>query len=254
MNRYSVNLIKVQWISLLALQEIALIDPLTLPHEAGMPAGSRPSSRLGSTRQSLDQQQAADSEQGGATAAAPGDAPPADRTWPQLPPVATRPRVPAAAEVAGAAGDAPQQCVLLRAGGIISKLDMQEGSEVLLSDAIERFWLPVSPVAADTSAELAGGSAAGSAGVSRTSSFMGLAGGGVPGSLSSSSSMAALGRQSSEMDFSGPTSRLPSEQSEAGGGGGAPGAAGAGQPPHVEMPWWTYGARGMQVGGCPSGG
>lgn len=200
-----------------------------------MPASSQ------SSQQQLEQQGAtAQQQQQAAAAGRPPTPGGSGGSWPQLT-VATK-ALPAAP---AAGGNAPLQCVLLRAGGIMSKLDLQEGSEVLLSDSIERFWLPLSSASAT----------AGASGlVSRTNSF--TAAGGVPDgapSLSASSSAAALGRQSSEVE-------LPA----AGASAGMAAAAAArmaqrqratdadeavpGQPPQVEMPWWTYGARGMQVG------
>ncbi|PSC67405.1 Quino amine beta chain-like RIC1-like guanyl-nucleotide exchange factor [Micractinium conductrix] len=219
------------------LQELALVDPATLaPPEASrsMPASSQ------SSQQQLEQQGAtAQQQQQAAAAGRPPTPGGSGGSWPQLT-VATK-ALPAAP---AAGGNAPLQCVLLRAGGIMSKLDLQEGSEVLLSDSIERFWLPLSSASAT----------AGASGlVSRTNSF--TAAGGVPDgapSLSASSSAAALGRQSSEVE-------LPA----AGASAGMAAAAAArmaqrqratdadeavpGQPPQVEMPWWTYGARGMQL-------
>lgn len=132
----------------------------------------------------------------------------------------------------------------------MSKLDLTEGSEVLLSDAIERFWLPLSSASASAGASGMG---------SRTNSFM--AGGGVgPGpaggvlfSLSTSSSLAALGRQTSEAELpAASAAAAAAARREAASAADELGAAGEQQgarlPPRVEMPWWTYGARGMQVG------
>ena len=45
----------------------------------------------------------------------------------------------------GAAAE-PRSCVLLRAGGGLSVLDMAQGSEVVLSQGVECFWLPSAPV------------------------------------------------------------------------------------------------------------
>ena len=243
------------------LQEIALVDPSTLSHDA---AAGNDSGNAGTTGRPLDRHLSGSSLGGTASAAGSQAATPTaggELGWPQLPPVATRPRSPLAAEAVGqgAGGDAPQHCVLLRAGGIMSKLDMQEGSEVLLSDAIECFWLPVAPVASSgsRSGAPAGGSTGGSGGVSRASSFAGPGGGGggangAPGgSLSASSSAAGMARQTSDHEFGAATaSRLASELSDGGAAGGAAAAGAAGRaaaPPRVEMPWWTYGARGMQV-------
>lgn len=229
------------------------MDPLTLPHDAS----SSGNGDAGSARRSLDRPLGGDGLAGPASAPGSQAATPTAREpgWPQLPPVATRPRSPLAAEVAGAhaGSDAPQQCVLLRAGGIMSKLDLQEGSEVLLSDAIECFWLPVAPTAGAGASpgEPAGASTGGSGGISRASSFAGPGGAsangtGAPGaSLSTSSSTVGMARQTSEAEFgAAAASRLASELSDGAGGGAAAGRA---PPPKVEMPWWTYGARGMQV-------
>ena len=140
----------------------------------------------------------------------------------------------------------------------MSKLDMQEGTEVLLSDAIERFWLPISPAAAGVGAPTVGGGSA-SVSVSRTGSFLvgpaggssaaegsgpGSGGGGGP-PLSTSSSMAGLARNTSDAELSGAVAAAAAAQLAAAGGRGEGGQPG--QPPRVEMPWWTYGARGMQV-------
>ena len=159
-----------------------------------------------------------------------------DPSWPQLT-VATkqRPAGVATPAVAAGGGAVPQQCVLLRAGGIMSTLDMQEGTEVLLSDAVERFWLPVSAAAAapgrvSSSASLPLASAGGSAAA-------------TPATLSASNSTAALARQSSGAEAppgaaAAAVAELATRQQE---------QQQQQQPPRVEMPWWTYGARGMQV-------
>ncbi|KAL4420208.1 hypothetical protein ABPG77_011424, partial [Micractinium sp. CCAP 211/92] len=173
------------------LQELALIDPTTLPRPDSSGAGSSQSSLVQQAQQAEEQQTV-----GGAAAAA-GEAAVSDPSWPQLK-VATKPATPAAG-----AGDAPLQCVLLRAGGIMSKLDLTEGSEVLLSDAIERFWLPLSSASATVGM------------VSRSSSFVAAAGvgpgaqGTVPPSLSTSSSLAALGPQSSEAELPAASAAAP---------------------------------------------
>ncbi|KAL4448516.1 hypothetical protein ABPG75_005735 [Micractinium tetrahymenae] len=219
------------------LQEIALIDPATLSHPDSSGAGSSQSS-LAQQAQQAEEQQAAVSAAAGAAS---------DPSWPQLT-VATKPAAPAAG-----AAEVPLQCVLLRAGGIMSKLDLSEGSEVLLSDAIERFWLPLSSASAT----------AGTGGLaSRTNSFTAAGGvgpgaeGGMQPSLSTSSSMAALGRQSSEAELpaalaaaSAAAARME-QQRQAAAAAGELGPAEeqvARLPPWVEMPWWTYGARGMQL-------
>lgn len=239
-------------------QEIALIDPLTLPRdsEAGTAASSAAPSAASSRAQTPQDAASQQAQQGSAAA---GGGSPLGPGFPQLPPVATRPRPPADADPLGAqtASDTPQQCVLLRAGGIMSKLDMQEGSEVLLSDAIERFWLPISPAAAGVDAPTVGGGSA-SVSVSRTASFLvgpgsgssaaeggGGAGSGGP-SLSTSSSMAGLARNTSDAELPGAVAAAAAAQLAAAGEGRESGQSG--QPPRVEMPWWTYGARGMQVG------
>lgn len=143
----------------------------------------------------------------------------------------------------------------------MSKLDMQEGTEVLLSDAIERFWLPISSAAAGVGAPVVAGGTA-SASVSCTASFMvgpgsgsstaeggGAGSGGIAGPpLSTSSSMAGLARNTSDAELSGAVAAAAAAQLAAAGGGGGEGGQ-PGQPPRVEMPWWTYGARGMQAGG-----
>ncbi len=40
----------------------------------------------------------------------------------------------------------PRRCVLLRAGGVCSILDLVQGSEVVLTMDVECFWLPAAPV------------------------------------------------------------------------------------------------------------
>lgn len=148
----------------------------------------------------------------------------------------------------------------------MSKLDLQEGTEVLLSDGIERFWLPLSSASAT----------AGTSGlVSRTNSFtaaggVGLAGSGSSGrleaaaggpSLSTSSSVAGgLGRLTSEVETELPAGssaaaaaarmevqRVATAAAAHASAGEAQGGEQARQPPRVEMPWWTYGSRGMQL-------
>jgi hypothetical protein len=220
------------------LQEIALIDPYSLPQAAAAGSGSRQSGQL---PQGLDAAAAA------AAAATPDSA--ADPNWPKLT-VATKPRAAGAtgADGSGAAGgtaeggsgsdggEAPMHCVLLRAGGIMSKLDLQEGSEVLLSDAIERFWLPISPETAAAGARPGGAAALGS-----TSA--------TPSLSRSSSSTAPLGQHASEADLqlpsaAGSAARLAQQQLQLDADGVRQVPR---QPPRVELPWWTYGARGMQV-------
>lgn len=44
------------------------------------------------------------------------------------------------------AAEEPRSCVLLRAGGGLSVLDLAQGSEVVLSQRVECFWLPAAPV------------------------------------------------------------------------------------------------------------
>ncbi|PRW44970.1 RAB6A-GEF complex partner 1-like isoform A [Chlorella sorokiniana] len=250
------------------LQEIALIDPMTLPRDSESDQGSStaaPSatSSRAQTPHDAAPQQAQQAQQGlGSAGGSGGSTSSLGTGFPQLPPVATRPRTPTAAEPLGthAASDTPQQCVLLRAGGIMSKLDMQEGSEVLLSDAIERFWLPISPAAAGAGAPTVGGGSA-SVSVSRAGSFLVRAasgsstaeGGGTAGTagtaggppLSTSSSMAGLARNTSDAELIGAAAAAAAAQLATAGEGGEGGQPG--QPPRVEMPWWTYGARGMQL-------
>ena len=218
------------------LQEIALIDPYSLP-QAGAVGSS--GSQLRQQPQGLD---------AAAAAATPDSA--ADPNWPKLT-VATKPRAAAGTSDGSAAaggsadggsgtegGEAPMHCVLLRAGGIMSKLDLQEGSEVLLSDAIERFWLPISPATAAAGVRAGGAAAPGS-----TSA--------TPSWSRSSSSTVPLGQHASEADLplpaaAGSAARLAQQQHQLQlDGDGLPQAPR--QPPRVELPWWTYGARGMQV-------
>jgi hypothetical protein len=170
--------------------------------------------------------------------------------------------------------EGPSHCVLLRGGGILSVLDLQNGTEAVLSDQIESYWLPqssgskpvlpaptpasssLSAVGRDDSAaampidEVNSPAAKGAAWLERRTSdvaaaaaamgsdelaamaaaaaSMGIAGGGSGG----------LRRNTSGLGMSyGSTSLL------LGGSGGVREE----EPPPVEMPWWTYGARGMQL-------
>ncbi|GAB4817477.1 hypothetical protein N2152v2_004523 [Parachlorella kessleri] len=164
----------------------------------------------------------------------------------------------------------PTHCVLLRAGGIMSLLDMDEGTEQILSDEIECFWLPSNPAPLPP---IAAAPPAPAPSHSRSSSGIALPSGPAHSSQASRASLAredslasslavstaglagalAAAAAAAGSELSGPVSSFGGRESEAlssGAGGSSGGGAGgdlAPRQPHVEMPWWTHGARGMQL-------
>ncbi|KAI8463229.1 MAG: hypothetical protein J3K34DRAFT_462531 [Monoraphidium minutum] len=162
---------------------------------------------------------------------------------------------------------APQHAVLLRWGGALSVLDLDRGSELLLSNEIECFWLstrlPVGPPAAGGAPGSRGGSGAGSAAPSRGGSMHALQA--AHGPLAAAESAAAAGGALALREALGAMQLRHAEAALASGGlladgagGGAAAAAAAAeafaaQQQHqqdaamVEMPWWAYGPGGMQL-------
>lgn len=171
--------------------------------------------------------------------------------------------------------EGPSHCVLLRGGGILSVLDLQNGTESVLADQIESYWVPQSsgskpilpapalttmatPAAAsstllsavghrDDSAaampidELNSPAAKGAAWLERRTSDVAAA-----AAAMGSDELAAIAAAHASMGISNNGGLRESSYGSSsfllGSGGVVDEEA---QP--VEMPWWTYGARGMQL-------
>lgn len=112
-------------------------------------------------------------------------------------------------------GQMPRECVLLRWGGLMSVLDMEKGSEIALSTEIEAFWL-----SDNLSCRLPTPSAASTAYASRCQSLNPLSPSAIVGSEEE------LGRLG-----------ITDHNCEASTAGHL----------DVEMPWWAYGSKGMQL-------
>ncbi|KAI8472364.1 MAG: RIC1-domain-containing protein [Monoraphidium minutum] len=128
----------------------------------------------------------------------------------------------AAAHGAAAAAAAPRQAVLLRRGGALSVLDLDLGTELLLSEEIECFWLSSRlPVGGGPGASRAGSTA-------------------LPSRAGSAAAAHALSHAH------GHASRGPlAAAGPAAAAGGALALLEAIDAAVVELPWWCYGASGM---------
>ena len=130
-------------------------------------------------------------------------------------------------------------------------------AEQILSDEIECFWLPSNP------APLPPVAAAPAPAASRSSSSIALPSGPAHSRQASRASLAredslasslagafAAAAAAAGSELSGPVSSFGGRESEALSSGAGESSRGdlAPRQPHVEMPWWTHGARGMQVG------
>ncbi|KAL3150452.1 hypothetical protein ABBQ32_000282 [Trebouxia sp. C0010 RCD-2024] len=162
-------------------------------------------------------------------------------------------------EASMAADSEPRHCVLLRAGGQMSMLDMAQGSEMLLADDVECFWLagPSSSGSSDqaaTPSQLDRTYSHGSSAPSRAASLAQSVGRHPSTSEGDLRSSQGLGLHTAS------TSSLQYAYED-----GVNGIAAMPHPAHVrtssvadsgdetaghgdvEVPWWTYGAGGMQL-------
>jgi hypothetical protein len=176
--------------------------------------------------------------------------------------------------------EGPSHCVLLRGCGILSVLDLQNGTESVLSDQIESYWLPQSsgskPVLPSPSSTTPAASSSLLSAVGRDDSAAAM----PIDEVNSPAAKGAAWLERRTSDVAAAVAAMGSDELDAmaaaaasmgisGGGGGNIGrsasggllgsygstsllfAAGNGaveeEPPPVEMPWWTYGARGMQL-------
>ncbi len=197
----------------------------------------------------------------------------------QLSDVALVPLLPT--EAAGRASASPRQCVLLRWGGLLSVLDLEQGCEVPLAQEVEAFWLSDALTCqagglagsgelglglglvpgGQGGAEGAAGGEAGDAGAQRGGAqgldlgglesgaegslvLGGAAGRGARGTVDSPLTPSAL-RQQQQQQPSGVG--VESSGSGAGRRGTTEGIAAAAATLDVEMPWWLYGPAGMQL-------
>lgn len=129
--------------------------------------------------------------------------------------------------------EGPSHCVLLRGGGMLSVLDMQQGSEVVLSDKIEAYWLPSSPGATPALPKMLLPHTPSGGGVGRDDSAAAM-----------QTSPAAKGAAWLERRTSDAAAAAAAALREA---AGEAAAAAEEEAVRVEMPWWTFGARGMQL-------
>ncbi|KAL0053131.1 hypothetical protein WJX82_001373 [Trebouxia sp. C0006] len=167
------------------------------------------------------------------------------------------------AEGSTAADLEPCHCVLLRAGGQMSVLDMAQGSEMLLADDIESFWLS-GP--SHSSADLAAGPSQLDRAHSHSSSALSCTaslaqssgrhaahsegeGQGRSAGLgsASTSSLQHVHEEGMGMNGSSGFAHHPAHVRTASVADSADEAAQASGHGDVEVPWWTYGARGMQL-------
>ncbi|KAL0029799.1 hypothetical protein WJX77_000735 [Trebouxia sp. C0004] len=165
------------------------------------------------------------------------------------------------AEGSTAADLEPRHCVLLRAGGQMSVLDMAQGSEMLLADDIESFWLSgPSHSSADVTAapsQLDRAHSHSSSALSRTASLAQSSGrhaghsegeGQGRGVGLRSASTSSLQHVHDEgMNGSSGFAHHPAHVRTTSVADSADEAAQASGHGDVEVPWWTYGARGMQL-------
>lgn len=171
--------------------------------------------------------------------------------------------------------EGPSHCVLLRGGGILSVLDLQNGTESIVSDQIESYWVPQSsgskpilPAPTTTTTTPAASSTILSAVGHRDDSAAAL----PIDEMNSPAAKGAAWLEKRASDAAAAVAAIGSDEIAAmaaaatskgisgGGNGGLGGSYGSSslllgsggvhrneEPPPVEMPWWTYGARGMQL-------
>lgn len=163
------------------------------------------------------------------------------------------------------AGDlTPRHCVLLRAGGLMSLLDMDKGSETPLAEDIECFWLAgPSPWAQQQSATFASRlqSAQGAqlsrqqsgASMTTSQSLRTSYSGEVSAQWTPQLDPAARQQPGTSTSGRNDSHRMPVPQLEKRHGSQVSlddsvtdAASSAGQA-EVEIPWWTYGPQGMQM-------
>uniref|UniRef100_A0A061S7S9 Protein ric1 n=1 Tax=Tetraselmis sp. GSL018 TaxID=582737 RepID=A0A061S7S9_9CHLO len=157
--------------------------------------------------------------------------------------------------------DEPTHCVVLRAGGLLSVLDMERGSEVLLDNDVECFWLSGAILSQKESFQQNEGISTASYQVSTSSTSLVN----LPSRPASSASTYSLAAQLEGASHTGETS--PGRKNKRHDLQVAVGDNGSEEVHHVkcptpsshptdddtaeyaavEMPWWAYGARGMQL-------
>ncbi|KAH7624062.1 hypothetical protein Ndes2526B_g01314 [Nannochloris sp. 'desiccata'] len=168
--------------------------------------------------------------------------------------------------------EGPSHCVLLRGGGILSVLDLQNGTESVLSDQIESYWVPQSsgskpvlPAPTTTTTPAAFSPLLSAVGRRDSAAAMPIDEVNSPAAKgaawlerrTSDAAAAAAAMSSDELAaMAAAAASIGIGRAGSGGLGGSYGSTsllfGSGgvvdeEPPPVEMPWWTYGARGMQL-------
>lgn len=153
----------------------------------------------------------------------------------------------------------PHLCVLQRCGGTFSVLDLKQGSEQTLASDVECFWLPAAPVwrggdELSVAAAPAAPPLRNSVSFTRTlrcpspeAAAVAAAAAPSPRSASPGGLRPGVTDTSLEASTTAATRRGGHDGSSGGRGlreskGGSSSSSG-----DVEMPWWTYGARGMQL-------